>query len=73
MALLLSELTGKKISYLAHTPADLFAAIKSGQIVLPDDREKTYSDSGLEWLQEVYDGRLDSLAVTTNTVMKSKS
>ncbi|SHG04985.1 NmrA family NAD(P)-binding protein [Pedobacter caeni] len=65
---LLSEVTEKQISYLAHTPADLFAAIESGQFVLPEDREKTYSDSGLGLLQEVYDGRLDSLAVTTNTV-----
>lgn len=68
IAHLLSEITGKQTPYISHTPEDLFAAIKNGQIVVTAGREKTYADSGLVWMEEIYDGRLDSLATTTTTI-----
>ena len=68
IASLLGELTGHEVPYLSRSPDDLIAAINAGQLTLTVDREKTYAESGLEWLKQVYDGRLDSLATTTTTV-----
>ncbi|MET0636253.1 MAG: NmrA family NAD(P)-binding protein [Chitinophagaceae bacterium] len=67
VASIVAEIKGKVLPYQANNPEALIAAIRQGHLSLPDDREDKYSESGIEWIKQVYDGRLDSLAVTTTT------
>jgi len=59
---------GRPIAADIITPDDLRAAIGAGVLRPPAFMETTYALSTLEWLQQLYDGRMDRTIYATTTV-----
>jgi NAD(P)-dependent dehydrogenase (short-subunit alcohol dehydrogenase family) len=64
----LTSALGRSIAAEIITPDDLRAAIGTGVLRPPAFMETTYALSTLEWLQQLYDGRMDRTIYTTTTV-----
>jgi NAD(P)H dehydrogenase (quinone) len=64
----LTSALGRPITADIITPDDLRAAIGAGVLRPPAFMETTYALSTLEWLQQLYDGRMDRTIYTTTTV-----
>jgi uncharacterized protein YbjT (DUF2867 family) len=64
----LTSALGRPIAVDIITPDDLRAAIGAGVLRPPAFMETTYALSTLEWLQQLYDGRMDRTIYTTTTV-----
>ena len=67
-ARILSEALGRTIPADVMTPDDMRQAVSKGLVSTPSFMEGHYALSTFEWLQQIYDGRMDYSAVTTTTV-----
>jgi NAD(P)H dehydrogenase (quinone) len=68
VAAILSRALGRTVPADIITPEDLLQAVSDGRVTAPSNMEGHYALSTFEWLQQTYDGRMDSSAVTTTTV-----
>jgi NAD(P)H dehydrogenase (quinone) len=64
----LTDALGRPITAKIIAPDDLLAAITAGAATPPAFMETTYALSTFEWLQQLYDGRMDPTIYTTTTV-----
>jgi len=64
----LTSALGRPIAADIITPDDLRASIGAGFLRPPAFMETTYALSTLEWLQQLYDGRMDRTIYATTTV-----
>jgi NAD(P)H dehydrogenase (quinone) len=67
-AAILSEALGQKVPADVMTPGQLQQAVEQGLVSTPSFMEENYARSSFEWFQQIFDGRMDDIAVTTTTV-----
>jgi NAD(P)H dehydrogenase (quinone) len=67
-AAILSEAFGQTVPANVMTPDQLRQAVEQGLVTTPSFIEENYARSSFEWFQQIYDGRMDDIAVTTTTV-----
>jgi uncharacterized protein YbjT (DUF2867 family) len=67
-AAILSEALGRTVPADVMTPDDLRTAVAQGLVTTPSFMEENYARSSFEWFQQIFDGRMDDIAVTTTTV-----
>jgi uncharacterized protein YbjT (DUF2867 family) len=67
-AAILSEAFGQTVPAEVMTPEALRQAVEQGLVTTPSFMEENYARSSFEWFQQIFDGRMDDIAVTTTTV-----
>jgi NAD(P)H dehydrogenase (quinone) len=67
-AAILSEAFGQTVPADVMTPEELRNAVEQGLVTTPSFMEENYARSSFEWFQQIFDGRMDDIAVTTPTV-----
>jgi uncharacterized protein YbjT (DUF2867 family) len=67
-AAILSKALGQKVPAEVMTPGELQQAVEQGLVSTPSFMEENYARSSFEWFQQIFDGRMDDIAVTTTTV-----
>jgi NAD(P)H dehydrogenase (quinone) len=67
-AAILSEAFGQTVPAEVMTPEALRQAVEQGLVTTPSFMEENYARSSFEWFQQIFDGRMDDIAVTTPTV-----
>jgi NAD(P)H dehydrogenase (quinone) len=67
-AAILSEAFGQTVPADVMTPEELRQAVAQGLVTTPSFMEENYALSSFEWFQQIFDGRMDDIAVTTTTV-----
>ena len=69
-AAILTEAFGQTVPADVMTPEQLRQAVEQGLATLPSFMEENYARSSFEWFQQIFDGRMDDIAVTTTTVQE---
>ena len=68
IAAILSSGLDREIPAVVITPHELRNLVDAGQVAVPAQYDAAYAASALNWLEQIYDGRMDYSAVVTSTV-----